>query len=456
MYSSGSLCSSVCAEAAGRLKICDQRLDHEDHRQHRHRRDDRAVVPVLAELLAEDRADPGPAHAAPPLELDVLVDQLEVDVLERVARLGDREHVGAGLDQRPGDRRARPRPGPRRRRRTRRPRSRCQPSTAGAPPNTAVGILERRARPDHERLREQPLAELLGTSDHPQGRVQDRDPVAQPLGLLEPVGGEEDRHAALAQLARSARARRARRPGRGPTSARRGTAPRGRRAAPAPARPAGAAPLTARRTGLPARSVRLTASQRAVDPLGRSGDPVQPGEALEVLGHAQPQVQPGRLGHHGDPLADLDAVLRVRAARRRRRRTRGRRDQRAERPHGRRLAGAVRPEEAEHLALAHLERDVTGTRRGRRTAWSDARRTARARAAVREPTMSSDPLTSPRDCDSPGRGSIPRGARAAYRAARTPTRSAGTDTGYGGTARGRAGRSPHPRSRPATAPSVRS
>ena len=35
-----------------------------------------------------------------------------------------------------------------------------------------------------------------------------------------------------------------------------------------------------------------------------------------------------------------------------------RRDQRAQRAHGRRLARAVRAEEAEHLAVANLERDI--------------------------------------------------------------------------------------------------
>ena len=41
-----------------------------------------------------------------------------------------------------------------------------------------------------------------------------------------------------------------------------------------------------------------------------------------------------------------------------RRRARGRRDERAERPHGRGLPGAVRPEETEHLAVADLKGDV--------------------------------------------------------------------------------------------------
>jgi hypothetical protein len=51
-----------------------------------------------------------------------------------------------------------------------------------------------------ERLGEQPVAQLVGPSDRAQGRVQDRDPVAQALGLFEAMRGEEDRHTAAAEL----------------------------------------------------------------------------------------------------------------------------------------------------------------------------------------------------------------------------------------------------------------
>jgi hypothetical protein len=46
---------------------------------------------------------------------------------------------------------------------------------------------------------EQLLAELGGAVDEAQGRVQDRHPVAEPLGFFEAVGGEEDRHVPLPQ-----------------------------------------------------------------------------------------------------------------------------------------------------------------------------------------------------------------------------------------------------------------
>ena len=94
------------------------------------------------------------------------------------------------------------------------------------------------------------------------------------------------------------------------------------------------------------------------DARARIGHLVQVGEALEVLEDAQAQVQPRRLGHDRDPAPDLDAVLGRQRDPGHRRRARGRFDQRAERPHRRRLAGTVRPEEAEDLAASDLERDV--------------------------------------------------------------------------------------------------
>ena len=107
--------------------------------------DDGPVAAVLPQLLADDGPDASPAHAHRAGRLGVLVDQLEVDVLERVARLADRQHVGAGGDQRAGDGRRGDAPG-RTRPGCRRPgRPRCQPSTAGRPPKTRSGLGERRA-----------------------------------------------------------------------------------------------------------------------------------------------------------------------------------------------------------------------------------------------------------------------------------------------------------------------
>ena len=75
-----------------------------------------------------------------------------------------------------------------------------QPSTAGRPAKTRPGSGSGDEGPDRERLGEQLVAQLVGPADRAQGRVQDRDPVAEPLGLLEAVRGEEDRHAAAAEL----------------------------------------------------------------------------------------------------------------------------------------------------------------------------------------------------------------------------------------------------------------
>ena len=54
------------------------------------------------------------------------------------------------------------------------------------------------AGPDEQRLREQPVAELVRPADRAQARVQDGDAVAEPFRLLEPVRGEKDRDAAVA------------------------------------------------------------------------------------------------------------------------------------------------------------------------------------------------------------------------------------------------------------------
>jgi hypothetical protein len=45
------------------------------------------------------------------------------------------------------------------------------------------------------------LTQRVGTADQSQRRAQDRHPIAQPFGLLQPVRGEEDRHPTLAQRA---------------------------------------------------------------------------------------------------------------------------------------------------------------------------------------------------------------------------------------------------------------
>ena len=58
---------------------------------------------------------------------------------------------------------------------------------------------ERLRRSHNERLGEEPVAELVRAADRAQTGVEDGDAVAEPLGLLEPVGGEKDGDAAFAQ-----------------------------------------------------------------------------------------------------------------------------------------------------------------------------------------------------------------------------------------------------------------
>jgi hypothetical protein len=69
--------------------------------------------------------------------------------------------------------------------------------STSAPASTSARVT---AGPGGEARGEQPLAKLVGVTDRAQGGVQDGDAVAEALGLLEPVGGEEDRDAALAEL----------------------------------------------------------------------------------------------------------------------------------------------------------------------------------------------------------------------------------------------------------------
>ena len=55
------------------------------------RRNSRSSLPMTAAIRVRSSLSAG---------LGVFADQLEVDVLERVAALADREHVGAGRDER--------------------------------------------------------------------------------------------------------------------------------------------------------------------------------------------------------------------------------------------------------------------------------------------------------------------------------------------------------------------
>ena len=99
--------------------------------------------------------------------------------------------------------------------------------------------------------------------------------------------------------------------------------------------------------------------ERPLDALLAVGQPVETGEAFEVLGHREAEVEAGGLGHDRDPLPDGRAVLGA---------SRGCPATVAEPEVGASsvpsvrtvvvLPGPVRAEEAEHLAVADLEGHV--------------------------------------------------------------------------------------------------
>ena len=99
-------------------------------------------------------------------------------------------------------------------------------------------------------------------------------------------------------------------------------------------------------------------SQGAIDALADVGQLVEAGEALEVLGHGETQVEPRRLGHDRDSLADIDAILGVQWKTGDDRGTSRRGQQSAESTYRSRLARAVGAEEAEDLAVLDSEGDV--------------------------------------------------------------------------------------------------
>jgi hypothetical protein len=172
----------------------------------------------------------------------------------------------------------------------------------------AAGLGQRHEGPHGERSGEQLFAELVGPADHPEGRAQDRDPVAEAFGLLEAMGGEEDRHAALAEpdeqfvdVAGSDWIEAGRRLVE--EQHLRVTEQRPRQGDPlAETLRQGAACVV----GPVGQIDRLQGVSNAI---ARVGHLVQVGETFEVLDHAQSEIQARRLGHDRDPPADLHAVL---------------------------------------------------------------------------------------------------------------------------------------------------
>jgi len=200
-------------------------------------------------------------------------------------------------------------------------------------------------------------AKLVRPADRAQRRVQDRDSVAEAFGFFESVGREEDGHAPppelINQFVHVAGRDRVQSGGRLVEEQHLRVAEQ---------RPCQGDPL-AQTLGQGAACIagpvgQVDRPQSAVNTILWLWNLVQVGEAFQVLGHAEPQIQAGRLRHDRDLAADLHPVLRGdREPRDRRRAGRGR-DECSECAHRRGLAGAVRPEEPEHLAIADLERDV--------------------------------------------------------------------------------------------------
>ncbi len=228
---------------------------------------------------------------------------------------------------------------------------------AGEPAEGRARIVERGDGRHRERPREQAVTQLAGPADRAQGRVEDGDAVAQPLGLLEAVGRQEDRGAALAQ-ARDQLVDLA--GGDGVEAGRRLVEEQHLRVAEERSRQGdplaealGQRAATVRR---PVREVHRGEGPR--DPLHRVVHLVEIGEALQVLLDAEARIQARRLGHDGDPPADLDAVRGREGEAADRGGPRARREERGERPDRGGLPRAVGPEEPEDLAALDLERHV--------------------------------------------------------------------------------------------------
>ena len=191
--------------------------------------------------------------------------------------------------------------------------------------------------------------------DPQQAAANERDPIAQPVRLVEVVRGEDDRPARppqrLDRLADDERRLRVER-------RRRLVEEDDRRVV--EQRP-GDRELLLHALAERARNVVPPLPEReepqvVLDPrCARAGiEPVEPAEEVEVGAGRQLVVEPGRLGQDPDPGADLLGMLGdVEAVHRGA--PLARLDQRGEQPDRRRLARAVGAEQAEDLATEHLE-----------------------------------------------------------------------------------------------------
>ena len=143
--------------------------------------------------------------------------------------------------------------------------------------------------------------------------VDDRDPVGEPIGLVEVLGGQQHGRCPGRRAPRSPPRARSGCAGRGRSSARRGTAPAGGRRAPPRGRGGGACRRSRSSTSRSPASARSKRSSSSRGPLGGRGSPqvVEAADHLEVLEPGQvlvdgrvlagePDLRPqlGRVGDH--------------------------------------------------------------------------------------------------------------------------------------------------------------
>ena len=231
-------------------------------------------------------------------------------------------------------------------------------------PAPAIGSGSRRA----------PMARhaVLG---HQPAAVQDADPVGRPLDLAQDVRRDQDRDAALVLLGQDLARPGGCRADRAPRPARPAPAAPARAAAPAPARASAASRVRSR---APAAAGTRHSSSRSSSSCGATLGPlhaVEPPEEQQVLPGAQVVVQVLLLADDPDAASCRERVGRPGAAEQLD--DAGRRPLDAEQhQHRRRLAGAVRTEEAVDLALS----DRSGSGRGRHRCVPYRLRQARSRA----------------------------------------------------------------------------
>ena len=281
---------------------------------------------------------------------------VQVDVVQRRPGHGDGQHgtpAASSPASTAGSARARRRPGP-----AAPARPGCR--TCGAPGHAPARPAGRSASSTQQRVPAQPALELLrGALGHDPAAVDDRQPVGEPVGLLQVVGGEQDgRPSSRGQPAISAHSS-ARASGSSPVvgSSRNSTGgvvhqARSRRRACAACRRTRCAPA-----GRPRRPARNGPAARGAGPQRGAAQPVQVALQQQVLAAGGLRVDRVLLEHAADRPADR-VRLPVHVVAGDDRGAAGRLGQGGEDLDGGGLAGAVGAEQAEHGAGRDGEADA--------------------------------------------------------------------------------------------------